>query len=135
MYCNISVAAVEDTSDDLHLTLAYQFKSAMYPKLEKLVKEVDLQQLRETTWEFRLYSREARAIGHELYRVLYSHVPIENDELELLIDDFVYVRGDDLSTSLDGWVQGTSWLTGSSGFVPINYIHRTAESDAWTLHK
>ncbi|CAG0914404.1 unnamed protein product, partial [Notodromas monacha] len=139
---------LDDGREDLHLTLAYQFPSEVYPKLEKFARSIKFQ-VASDSWEFRLYSREARAIGRncsgirahldlmclQVYRVLYSHVPIESDELELLLGDFVYVKSEDLNSSIDGWIQGTSWLTGCSGCLPSNYIERTAESDAWTLHK
>lgn len=124
---------VEPYLKALHITLAYQFQLEHYAMLEKLSQAINTNAT--ACWELRLYSRDTRIKGSEVHKVLYSHVPKEPDELELLIGDFVYVSGEHLGAATDGWVEGTSWLTGATGFLPKNYIERTAESDAWTLHR
>ncbi|KAH7945652.1 hypothetical protein HPB49_013562 [Dermacentor silvarum] len=124
---------VEPYLKALHITLAYQFQLEHYATLEKLSQAINTNAA--ACWELRLYSRDTRIKGCEVHKVLYSHVPKEPDELELLIGDFVYVSGEHLGAATDGWVEGTSWLTGATGFLPKNYIERTAESDAWTLHR
>lgn len=63
-------------------------------------------------------------------------MPAENDDLELKIDDYLYVSTEALNSSTpDGWLEGTSWCTGCSGYFLENYTCRVPESDAWTLHK
>ena len=94
-------------------------------------------------WELRLYSCDAKLApkGIDVYRVSYAHVPREEDELELMAGDLVYINkeearlaSDPASTNSDGWVVGTSWLTGSTGYLPKNYVERTAQVNACTLH-
>lgn len=69
------------------------------------------------------------------FKVVHAYTPIESDELDLRSGDYVFVSSEAVVNSLDGWVEGTSWLTGQSGLLPISYTERTAESDSWTLHK
>ena len=116
-----------------HLTLAYQFPPKHFPPLEDLAREIAVPAGR-SLWELRLYSYDSRTAGCDVYKVLYAHVAREPDELELLIGDFVFVTQEEVAKTTDGWVVGISWLTGATGYLPTNYVERTAETNAWTLH-
>jgi len=119
-------------SSGYHLTMAFNFAPQHYGALSDLAAAVDASA--PCDWELRLYSFEERLRGREVHRVLFARRPLEEDELELRIGDLVYVDPEELRASADGWVLGTSWLTGCMGYLPKNYVEQTAETNAWTLH-
>ncbi|KAM6932955.1 ubiquitin-associated and SH3 domain-containing protein B-like [Xenentodon cancila] len=67
-------------------------------------------------------------------RVLYPYTPHNDDELELVPGDFVFMSSTDPSRTSEGWVCGTSLATGLSGLLPENYVSLADECDTWVLH-
>ncbi|KAF9414333.1 hypothetical protein HW555_007730 [Spodoptera exigua] len=117
----------------LHITLAYHFDVAAYDALKALVD--DMQPSDHSSWELRLYSRDPRFANHQVHKVTQGYAPKASDELELVLGDYIYIEEKEFANTSDGWVHGTSWLTGVSGYLPAVFTRRTAESDAWTLHR
>lgn len=67
-------------------------------------------------------------------RVMYPYMPQNEDELELVPGDFVFMFSGDQSSTSEGWVNGTSLATGLSGLLPENYVSLADESDTWVFH-
>ncbi|XP_057339104.1 ecdysteroid-phosphate phosphatase [Microplitis mediator] len=121
--------AVEADTKSMHVSLAYEFSSSHFQLLRSMIEKINLSS---SNWELRLYSREPRHRTSRVHKVVQAYAPRNNDELELGPGDFIYLKED---CSTDGWVEGVSYLTGVSGYLPLNYTKRTAITDTWTLHK
>ncbi|CAG6007613.1 unnamed protein product [Menidia menidia] len=123
---------VEPHKKQLHVTLAYNFPSDHLPSLEKLAKGIEVKL--GCDWLVVLFSRDIRFANHETLRVMYPYVPQNDDELELVPGDYVFMSPMDQSSTSEGWVYGTSLATGLSGLLPENYIGLADESDTWIFH-
>ncbi|XP_035682670.1 ubiquitin-associated and SH3 domain-containing protein B-like [Branchiostoma floridae] len=117
----------------LHITLAYQFNPSQQKKLEELARDIDTSM--PAQWDLRLYSRDTRRAKSDVVRVVHPLPPSNDDELELVRGDYIYLEPDELVSSSDGWLRGVSWLTGCAGLFPGNYTEKAAETDTWTLHR
>ncbi|KAM7399822.1 hypothetical protein PAMP_019066 [Pampus punctatissimus] len=123
---------VEPHKKQLHVTLAYNFPSDHLPSLEKLAKGIEVKL--GCDWLAVLFSRDIRFANHETLRVMYPYMPQNEDELELVPGDFVFMSPVDQSSTSEGWVNGTSLATGLSGLLPENYVSLADESDTWVFH-
>uniref|UniRef100_A0AAQ5X5J0 Ubiquitin-associated and SH3 domain-containing protein B n=1 Tax=Amphiprion ocellaris TaxID=80972 RepID=A0AAQ5X5J0_AMPOC len=123
---------VEPHKKQLHVTLAYHFQTSHLPVLEKLAKNVDASS--GCDWLAVLFSRDIRFANHETLQVMYPYVPQNDDELELVQGDFIFMSPVEQTTASEGWVYGTSMGTGLSGLLPENYVNRADESDTWVVH-
>ncbi|KAI4814989.1 hypothetical protein KUCAC02_005160 [Chaenocephalus aceratus] len=81
-----------------------------------------------------LVSRDIRFANHETLRVMYPYSPQNEDELELVPGDFVFMSPVDQSSTSEGWVYGTSLGSGLSGLLPENYVSLADESETWVFH-
>lgn len=61
-------------------------------------------------------------------------MPQNDDELELVPGDYIFMSSMDQTSTSEGWVHGTSLATGLSGLLPENYISLADESDTWVFH-
>uniref|UniRef100_A0AAY4DXS5 SH3 domain-containing protein n=1 Tax=Denticeps clupeoides TaxID=299321 RepID=A0AAY4DXS5_9TELE len=123
---------VESHKKQLHVTLAYHFQANHLASLEKLAKAVDVSQ--GCDWLAVLYSRDIRFANHETLRVMYPYTPQNEDELELVTGDFIFMSPMEQGSASEGWVYGTSMGTGLSGLLPENYVSRADECDTWVFH-
>ncbi|XP_059405265.1 ubiquitin-associated and SH3 domain-containing protein B [Carassius carassius] len=123
---------VEPHKKQLHVTLAYHFQSNHLASLEKLAKGVDI--TLGCDWQAVLLSRDIRFANHETLRVMYPYLPQNDDELELVPSDFIFMSPIEQATASEGWVYGTSMSTGLSGLLPENYVNRADECDTWVYH-
>uniref|UniRef100_A0AAX7VBY0 Ubiquitin-associated and SH3 domain-containing protein B n=1 Tax=Astatotilapia calliptera TaxID=8154 RepID=A0AAX7VBY0_ASTCA len=124
---------VEPHKKQLHVTLAYHFQASSLPALEKLAKNVDVSA--GCDWLAVLFSRDIRFANHETLQVMYPYMPQNDDELELLQGDFIFMSPMEQSTASEGWVFGSSLSTGLSGLLPENYVNRADESDTWVVSR
>ncbi|XP_014839019.1 PREDICTED: ubiquitin-associated and SH3 domain-containing protein B-like [Poecilia mexicana] len=123
---------VEPHKKQLHVTMAYHFNASHLPVLEKLAKSIEV--TAGCDWLAVLLSRDIRFANHETLQVMYPYVPQNDDELELLQGDFIFMSPVEQSTASEGWLYGTSLGTGLSGLLPENYVSRADESDTWVVH-
>uniref|UniRef100_H3DA38 Ubiquitin associated and SH3 domain containing Bb n=1 Tax=Tetraodon nigroviridis TaxID=99883 RepID=H3DA38_TETNG len=123
---------VEPHRKQLHVTLAYNFPSSHLPSLEKLAKGIEVKL--GCDWLAVLFSRDIRFANNETLRVMYPYAPQNEDELELLPGDHIFVSPVDQGSTSEGWVYGTSLASGLSGLLPENYVSLADESDTWVFH-
>ncbi|XP_029699834.1 ubiquitin-associated and SH3 domain-containing protein B-like isoform X3 [Takifugu rubripes] len=123
---------VEPLKKKLHVTLAYNFPSSRLPSLEKLAKGIEVQL--GCDWLVVLFSRDIRFANHETLRVMYPYTPQNEDELELVPGDHVFVSPVDQGSTIEGWLFGSSLASGRAGLLPENYVSVADECDTWVLH-
>ncbi|XP_059812919.1 ubiquitin-associated and SH3 domain-containing protein B-like isoform X2 [Hypanus sabinus] len=123
---------VEPHKKQLHVTLAYHFQPNHLTALEKLARGLDLKL--GCDWVAAVYSRDIRFANHETLRVMYPYTPQNDDELELVQGDFIFMSPLEQNSTSEGWIFGTSLATGCSGLLPENYIAKADECDTWVFH-
>ncbi|NP_001248215.1 ubiquitin-associated and SH3 domain-containing protein B isoform X1 [Macaca fascicularis] len=123
---------VEPHKKQLHVTLAYHFQASHLPTLEKLAQNIDVKL--GCDWVATIFSRDIRFANHETLQVIYPYTPQNDDELELVPGDFIFMSPMEQTSTSEGWIYGTSLTTGCSGLLPENYITKADECSTWIFH-
>ncbi|KAM9299194.1 ubiquitin-associated and SH3 domain-containing protein B [Gastrophryne carolinensis] len=123
---------LEPHKKQLHVTLAYHFQANHLPVLEKLAHSIDINL--GCDWVAAIYSRDIRYVNHETLQVLYPYIPQNDDELELVPGDHIFMLPVEQSNTSEGWIFGSSLATGCSGLLPENYVTKADECGAWVFH-
>ncbi|KAJ3590524.1 hypothetical protein NHX12_008474 [Muraenolepis orangiensis] len=123
---------VEPHQKQLHVTLAYHFPEELLGSLEELARGIEVKL--GCDWLAVLFSRDIRFVNHESLQVVYPYGPQNEDELELVPGEFVFMSPGEQGGAIEGWVQGTSLTTGLSGLLPENFVSRANEADTWVFH-
>uniref|UniRef100_G3UF64 Ubiquitin associated and SH3 domain containing B n=1 Tax=Loxodonta africana TaxID=9785 RepID=G3UF64_LOXAF len=123
---------VEPHKKQLHVTLAYHFQASHLPTLEKLAQNIDVKL--GCDWVATIFSRDIRFANHETLQVIYPYSPQNDDELELVPGDFIFMSPMEQTSTSEGWIYGTSLTTGCSGLLPENYITKADECSTWIFH-
>ncbi|KAL4223676.1 Ubiquitin-associated and SH3 domain-containing protein B [Mactra antiquata] len=130
--CKSHGIEVEPPKKQLHVTLAYQYTTDQHEHLEKIAKQINVKA--DCKWELRVYSRDPRMGKSEVRRVKQAYKASLDDELDLIMGDYVFIDPNESTRSVDKWYNGTSWLTGKQGMFPSPYTEKTAETWTWALH-
>lgn len=123
---------VEPHKKQLHVTLAYHFQANHLPTLEKLAQNIDINL--GCDWVAAIFSRDIRFANHETLQVIYPYMPQNDDELELVPGDFIFMAPVEQANTSEGWINGTSLATSCSGLLPENYISKADECGTWVFH-
>ncbi|XP_019402447.1 PREDICTED: ubiquitin-associated and SH3 domain-containing protein B [Crocodylus porosus] len=123
---------VEPHKKQLHVTLAYHFQASHLPTLEKLAQNIDVKL--GCDWVAAIFSRDIRFVNHETLQVIYPYTPQNDDELELVPGDFIFMSPVEQTSTSEGWIYGISLATGCSGLLPENYITKADECGTWVFH-
>ncbi|KAM8927235.1 ubiquitin-associated and SH3 domain-containing protein B isoform 2-T2 [Pelodytes ibericus] len=123
---------IEPHKKQLHVTLAYHFQATHLPTLEKLAHGIDV--TLGCDWVATIFSRDIRFVNHETLQVLYPYLPQNEDELELVPGDYIFMSPVEQVNTSEGWIHGSSLATGCSGLLPENYISKADECGTWVFH-
>ncbi|XP_066907263.1 ecdysteroid-phosphate phosphatase isoform X2 [Halyomorpha halys] len=124
---------IEKPDKPMHLTLAYKFNAEDFEKLKGLVDKINIDL--SCHWKIEMFSRDSLFSSCKVYKVMYPHKPTSPYQLELQEGDYIYIDNEkSIDSSSEIWIEGTSWLSGSTGQIPSKILRRAATTAVWTCY-